>query len=73
MRLSPALLCGVAFVAASVLPAAAAVAQEVERLRPPIPSDEGDPPAILTLLGGAILVGIVLFAAAFPSKRGHQD
>lgn len=69
----PAILPRLVFAAGILLPGAIALAQEAERLRPPIPTDEGNPPAILTLVGGALLVALVLFAAAFPSKRGHQD
>lgn len=52
--------------------ASAAWAQS-DRLRPPTPDDLQGTPTILTLLATVLIVALVIFAAAFPSKRGHQD
>ncbi|MEZ6243920.1 MAG: hypothetical protein R3B57_12860 [Phycisphaerales bacterium] len=41
--------------------------------KPPQPRDDPTAPVIMTLLTLVILALATLFAAAFPSKRGHQD
>ncbi|MEZ6317200.1 MAG: hypothetical protein R3B49_00400 [Phycisphaerales bacterium] len=61
-----------AALAALLIPAASVLAQS-EDLRPPMPQDLKGTPTIMTLLATVIIVALVVFAAAFPTKRGHQD
>ncbi len=60
-----------AAVAALTTLAGSAMAQQT--LRPPQPREDPAAPVIMTLLTLVILALATLFAAAFPSKRGHQD
>ncbi len=52
--------------------AGAVIAQDAP-LRPPTPNELKGAPFILTLLITVVLVGLLVLAAFFPSKRGHQD
>ncbi|MEQ8769150.1 MAG: hypothetical protein RIB60_01420 [Phycisphaerales bacterium] len=42
-------------------------------LRPPTPDELQGPSTVLTILVTVVLAGLLLLAAFFPSKRGHQD
>ena len=55
--------------------AGSSVAQSVDpsELRPPNPGTIKGPVAALVYILIAILVGLLVFAATMPSKRGHQD
>lgn len=61
--------CAVVLLACS----AGALAQQTTNLRPPAPRDDPQAPVIMTVITLAVLVIATLFAATFPSKRGHQD
>ncbi len=61
-------------VAAAIgLAAMASSALAQQSLRPPQPREDPAAPVIMTLITLVILALATLFAAAFPSKRGHQD
>lgn len=55
-----------------VVPGTVASAQETAP-KPPTTSDRDTAPKILNYALLALLVGLVLGASMFPSKRGHQD
>jgi len=59
--------------AIAMLASAATAWAQSGDLRPPTPDDLKGTPTILTLLVTVVIVALVVFAAAFPSKRGHQD
>ena len=47
--------------------------KKVEALRPPTPTKPDDPPAAMSYITMALLIGLLVGAALIPSKRGHQD
>ena len=57
---------------ALALSAGSALAQNGD-LRPPTPGDLAGAPTVLTIIATVLLAGLVMLAAFFPSKRGHQD
>lgn len=59
--------------AAALAIAAGSAWAQSSPLRPPTPDDLDSPNAVLTILITAALAGVLLLAAFFPSKRGHQD
>lgn len=62
-----ALLVPMAHVLAQATPAAPAP------LKPPTPGAPDSPPVVLNILIAAVVIVVILGAAMFPSRRGHQD
>ena len=58
---------------ALVLVALPAIAQDSSELRPPNPGAIKGPVSVLVFIVVALMAGLIVFAATFPSKRGHQD
>lgn len=43
------------------------------QITPPTPQKPGDPPAVMSLLGTAAVIGACVGAVMLAPKRGHQD
>ncbi len=59
--------------ATALLVSAGAAWAQSSPLRPPTPDELKGPNTVLTILVTVVLAGLLLLAAFFPSKRGHQD
>lgn len=64
---------GVLMGAAALMVASGAAWAQDAPLRPPTPQGLKGPVTVLTIIVTVVLAGLLLLAAFFPSRRGHQD